>query len=136
MIGAEEHRELARDAVRRSLVLMKDPEGLLLSILLVLIGLRAGADDIGPTGGWTIAGRAREMSMPIFQVPDRYSMDLFNTRKPLVATSHSMIKMRPSHRSMLRLWLWARPPMLRGGDIETLAWQQDAPGTQSDQTVQ
>ena len=56
-IGAEEHRELAREAVRRSLVLMKDPTGLLpLDPAGTYRIAGAGADDIGlQSGGWTIS---------------------------------------------------------------------------------
>ncbi|GIS01824.1 MAG: hypothetical protein CM15mP103_03750 [Gammaproteobacteria bacterium] len=56
-IGAEAHRELARDAVRRSLVLLKNDNKLLPlkpDGRYRLAG--AGADDIGlQSGGWTIS---------------------------------------------------------------------------------
>ena len=57
VIGAPEHRALAREAVRRSLVLLKN-EGSLLPLAPGLNVLVAGdgADDIGKqSGGWTIS---------------------------------------------------------------------------------
>jgi len=56
-IGSEAHRELARDAVRRSLVLLKNDNNLLPSESRGRYRLAgAGADDIGlQSGGWTIS---------------------------------------------------------------------------------
>ena len=56
-IGAPEHRALAREAVRRSLVLLKNREGLLpLHPGGTYAILGAGADNIGmQSGGWTIS---------------------------------------------------------------------------------
>ena len=56
-IGAPEHRALAREAVRRSLVLLKNREGLLpLHPGGAYAILGAGADNIGmQSGGWTIS---------------------------------------------------------------------------------
>ena len=59
-IGSEAHRELARDAVRRSLVMLKNDN----ELLPLNPGGRyrlagAGADDIGlQSGGWTISWQA------------------------------------------------------------------------------
>lgn len=57
LIGCEEHREIARDAVRKSLVLLKN-EGSLLPLskdLDSIIVAGSKADDIGSQcGGWTI----------------------------------------------------------------------------------
>jgi len=56
-IGSEAHRELARDAVRRSLVLLKNDNNLLPLNPRGRYRLAgAGADDIGlQSGGWTIS---------------------------------------------------------------------------------
>lgn len=66
VIGAAEHRAVAREAVRRSLVLLKNEGGLLpLAPGLSVLVAGDGADDIGKqSGGWTISwqgtGNGRE----------------------------------------------------------------------------
>jgi beta-glucosidase len=56
VIGAPEHRAVAREAVRKSLVLLKNEGGLLpLSPHLKVLVAGDGADDIGKQcGGWTL----------------------------------------------------------------------------------
>ena len=56
-VGSEEHRALARDAVRRSLVLLKNENSLLpLDSGGHYLVIGAGADNIGmQSGGWTIS---------------------------------------------------------------------------------
>jgi beta-glucosidase len=56
VIGAPEHRAIAREAVRKSLVLLKNEGGLLpLSPRLKVLVAGDGADDIGKQcGGWTL----------------------------------------------------------------------------------
>lgn len=56
-VGSEEHRALARDAVRRSLVLLKNENSLLpLDPGGHYLVIGAGADNIGmQSGGWTIS---------------------------------------------------------------------------------
>jgi beta-glucosidase len=56
ILGSPEHREVARQAVRESLVLLKNEGGLLpLSPRKDILVAGDGADDIGKqTGGWTI----------------------------------------------------------------------------------
>ncbi|SNY49040.1 exo-1,4-beta-glucosidase [Arsukibacterium tuosuense] len=57
LIGADEHRAVARDAVRQSLVLLKNQNKLLpLNPQQRLLVTGAGADNIGQqAGGWTIS---------------------------------------------------------------------------------
>jgi beta-glucosidase len=58
LVGSEAHRAVAREAVRRSLVLLKNDDGTLplsKEVPLILVAGQA-ADDIGlQCGGWTIA---------------------------------------------------------------------------------
>lgn len=56
LIGSEEHREIARQAVRESLVLLKNEKQLLpLSPTMNILLAGDGADNIGKqSGGWTI----------------------------------------------------------------------------------
>jgi beta-glucosidase len=56
LLGAPEHRAIARDAVRKSLVLLKNAQGLLpLSPTMNILVAGDGADNIGKqSGGWTL----------------------------------------------------------------------------------
>ncbi|TGP23393.1 1,4-beta-D-glucan glucohydrolase, partial [Mesorhizobium sp. M2D.F.Ca.ET.232.01.1.1] len=56
LIGAPEHRAVARQAVRESLVLLKNQNGLLpLSPKQRILVAGDGADDVGKqAGGWTL----------------------------------------------------------------------------------
>jgi beta-glucosidase len=64
LLGAAEHRELARQAVRESLVLLKNERGLLpLRRNSKVLVLGDGADDISrQTGGWTVTWQGTENS--------------------------------------------------------------------------
>src|SRR5882724_9014305 len=57
LVGAPEHRAVAREAVRKSLVLLKNSDGLLpLRRRINVLVAGDGADDIGKqSGGWTIS---------------------------------------------------------------------------------
>jgi beta-glucosidase len=68
LVGALEHRELARQAVRESLVLLKNERGLLpLSAKSHVLVVGEGADDISrQTGGWTVTWQGTENSSADF----------------------------------------------------------------------
>jgi len=61
MIGRDEHKQLARKAVRHSLVLLKNNDGVLpLEPGATVLVVGAGADDIGQqSGGWTISWQGK-----------------------------------------------------------------------------
>lgn len=55
VLGSPDHRALAREAVRQSLVLLKNNDGILPIRPGALVGVAGVADDIGQAaGGWTI----------------------------------------------------------------------------------
>jgi beta-glucosidase len=64
LLGAPEHRELARQAVRESLVLLKNERGILpLSRKAHVLVVGDGADSIAQqTGGWTVTWQGTENS--------------------------------------------------------------------------
>jgi beta-glucosidase len=64
LVGASEHRAVAREAVRKSLVLLKNTKGLLpLKRKLNVLVAGDGADNIGKQcGGWTITWQGTENS--------------------------------------------------------------------------
>jgi beta-glucosidase len=74
LVGAPEHRAVAREAVRKSLVLLKNTNGLLpLKRNLKVLVAGDGADDIGKQcGGWTITWQGTENSNADF--PDATSI--------------------------------------------------------------
>ena len=126
-IGAETHRELAREAVRRSLVLMKDPTGLLpLDPAGTYRIAGAGADDIGlQSGGWTISWQGTGNVNADF--PNGTSiLDGFIAR---AAAAGGDVALYDSDEALAELdavvMVMAEPPYAEGqGDIENLAWQQ------------
>ena len=68
------------------------------------------------------------MSTPIFLAPDRYSMDLCNAQ-----SAGGNVALYDPDETVSQLdaaiMVMAEAPYAEGqGDIETLAWQQDAPG--------
>jgi beta-glucosidase len=68
LIGAPEHRELARQAVRKSLVLLKNERGVLpLRRKSHVLVVGDGADDISKqSGGWTLTWQGTENSKADF----------------------------------------------------------------------
>jgi beta-glucosidase len=64
LVGAADHRSLAREAVRQSLVLLKNGEGLLpLSRNLNVMVVGDGADDISKqSGGWSVTWQGTEVT--------------------------------------------------------------------------
>ena len=126
-IGAEKHRELAREAVRRSLVLMKDPTGLLpLDPAGTYRIAGAGADDIGlQSGGWTISWQGTGNVNADF--PHGTSiLDGFIKR---AAEAGGDVGLYEPDEALTELdavvMVMSEPPYAEGqGDIDTLAWQQ------------
>lgn len=87
LVGCEEHREIARDAVRKSLVLLKN-EGSLLPLskdLDSIVVAGSKADDIGSQcGGWTITwqgstGNITEGTSILDAIKDTVSKDTIIT---------------------------------------------------------
>lgn len=72
LLGAAEHRAVARQAVRESLVLLKNDDALLpLSPRARVLVAGAGADDMGmQTGGWTISWQGNGNSRTDFPHAD------------------------------------------------------------------
>lgn len=72
LLGAAEHRAVARQAVRESLVLLKNEDALLpLSPRARVLVAGAGADDMGmQTGGWTISWQGNGNSRTDFPHAD------------------------------------------------------------------
>ena len=126
-IGSVPHRQLAREAVRRSLVLMKDEIGLLPldpSGRYAVAG--AGADDIGlQSGGWTISWQGTGNVNSDF--PGATSI-LDGLMGHAEAAGGQVSLYDPEGTGPLPdavIMVMSEPPYAEGqGDIDTLAWQQ------------
>ena len=63
-LGSKDHRELAREAVRRSLVLLKNDQVLPLDAQAQFLVVGSGADDIQKqTGGWSLTWQGNENAL-------------------------------------------------------------------------
>ena len=127
VIGAEAHRELARDAVRRSLVLLKNDNRLLPlkpDGRYRLAG--AGADDIGlQSGGWTLSWQGTGNVNSDF--PGGSSiLDGFVRHARQVGGDVALYDPNePGAKPDAVVMVMAENPYAEGqGDIDTLAWQQ------------
>lgn len=85
LIGSEEHRKVARQAVKESLVLLKNKQSLLpLSASANILVAGDAADNIGKqSGGWTITWQGRTIPMTISLVARRYLMVFHSTQSKL-----------------------------------------------------
>lgn len=126
-IGSEAHRELAREAVRRSLVLLKNDSGILPLDPAGRYRLAgSGADDIGlQSGGWTISWQGTGNVNEDF--PGGTSILDGFIRRALTAGGDVALydanEAGPAPDAVIMVM--AENPYAEGqGDIETLAWQQ------------
>ena len=126
-IGSEAHRELAREAVRRSLVLMKDQKGLLPLDPMGTYGVAGtGANDIGlQSGGWTISWQGTGNVNADF--PGATSI-LDGLIRHADAAGGQVSLYDPEDSGSVPdtvIMVMSEPPYAEGqGDIDTLAWQQ------------
>ena len=126
-IGAEAHRELARDAVRRSLVLLKNDNKLLPlkpDGRYRLAG--AGADDIGlQSGGWTISWQGTGNVNSDFPGGSSILDGFVRHARQLGGDIALYDPTEPGAKPDAVVMVMAENPYAEGqGDIDTLAWQQ------------
>ena len=113
--GSESHRRITRQAVRESLVLLKNNDDLLpLSPKSNILVASDGADNIGKqSGGWSISWQSADNKNSDFPGGSSIMMVLWSKLKLLEVIS-SLIKMESFLESlMLRLWSMERIPMLK-----------------------
>ena len=124
VIGAPEHRAIAREAVRRSLVLLKNQQGLVpLDPRGTLLVTGPGADDIGQqSGGWTVSWQGTGNTNDDF--PGGQSI-LDGIAAQVSAAGGSVITSVEEGTPDAVIYVFGETPYAEGvGDIETLAWQQ------------
>ena len=123
-IGAPEHRAIAREAVRRSLVLLKNEDGLLpLNPAGTYAIVGAGADDIGmQSGGWTISWQGTGNSNQDF--PGATSIKA-GIEAAVTAAGGKLVASVGENLVDAAIVVFGEHPYAETqGDIDTLAWQQ------------
>lgn len=123
-IGAAEHRAIAREAVRRSLVLLKNENGLLpLNPAGTYVIVGAGADDIGmQSGGWTISWQGTGNTNEDF--PGATSIKA-GIEAELSAAGGKLLAAVGEEPVDAAIVVFGEQPYAETqGDIDSLAWQQ------------
>ena len=126
-VGSPEHRSLARQAVRKSLVMLKNEQSLLpLQPTGTYLIAGSAADDIGmQSGGWTISWQGTGNVKSDF--PGGTSI-LDGLAEQIDAAGGRVLSAKDyagSEKPDAVIYVFGETPYAEGvGDIETLAWQQ------------
>lgn len=129
-IGSPEHRALAREAVARSLVLLKNEGG----VLPIRAGARVlvagdAADDMArQAGGWTVSWQGNDTTKRDFPA----GRTIFDALKEAVAASGGTAELAVDGRSATRadvaiVVIGEKPYAEFQGDVPTLAYQPQDP---------
>ena len=129
-IGSVSHRSIAREAARKSLVLLKNNEGTLpISPAAKILVTGSGADSIEKqTGGWTITWQGTGNPNDVF--PGATS--IFTGLQQAMADGGGSATLSTdgafTEQPDLAVVVFGEPPYAEGqGDVDTLAWQQQDP---------
>ena len=127
LIGAEAHREVARQAVRQSLVLLKNDAGVLpLSPKQHILVTGAGADNIGmQSGGWTISWQGTGNSNADF--PGGSSIYAGISQQVAAAGGSTELSVDGSyqHKPDVAIVVYGEQPYAEGnGDLDNLEYQR------------
>jgi len=132
LIGSENHRKVARQAVRESMVLLKNNEGLLpLSPKLNILVAGDAANNIGKqSGGWTITWQGTNNLNSDFpggsSIYDGFAQQVEAAGGEIELSENGTFVNKPD----VAIVIYGEEPYAEGqGDIEHLAYQQ---GSQSD----
>ena len=124
-VGAPEHRAVAREAVRRSLVLLKNTNGLLpLDPAGTYAIVGAGADNIGmQSGGWTISWQGTGNTNDDF--PGATSIKTGIESAVAAAGGRIVADLDEGEPITAAIVVFGEQPYAETqGDIDSLAWQQ------------
>lgn len=131
-VGSAEHRAIAREAVRKSLVLLKNDNNLLpLSPKQKVLVAGAGANSIEmQTGGWTISWQGTGNSNSDFpgatSIFDGLNQAFTDAGGQVALSEDGSFAEKPD----VAVVVFGETPYAEGqGDVETLAWQEE---TQAD----
>jgi beta-glucosidase len=125
LIGASEHREVARDAVRKSLVLLKNDDVLPLRAGQHVLVTGDGADNIGKqNGGWTITWQGTENKNSEFPGATSIYDGLANAIKSIGGSTELSVSGNWSKKPDAAVVVFGEEPYAEGqGDVHTLAYR-------------
>ena len=130
LVGSAEHRNIAREAARKSLVLLKNDSQLLpIAASANVLVAGAGADSIEmQTGGWTITWQGTGNSNATF--PGATS--IFAGLRQVLEAGGGKAVLSPdgsfTDKPDVAIVVFGETPYAEGqGDVDTLAWQQEDP---------
>ena len=130
LVGSPKHRSVAREAARKSLVMLKNNDQVLpVAATASVLVAGAGADSIEmQTGGWTITWQGTGNSNAIF--PGATSI-FAGLREALQAGGGKAVLSRDgsfTEKPDVAIVVFGETPYAEGqGDVHTLAWQQEDP---------
>jgi beta-glucosidase len=125
LIGASEHREVARDAVRKSLVLLKNDDVLPLRAGQHVLVTGDGADNIGKqNGGWTITWQGTENKNSEFPGATSIYDGLANAIKSIGGSTELSVSGNWNKKPDVAVVVFGEEPYAEGqGDVHTLAYR-------------
>jgi beta-glucosidase len=131
VIGAPEHRALAREAVRKSLVLLKNDGVLPIKASARVLVAGAAADDIGrQSGGWTLSWQGTENKNSDFPNGQSIYAGIAEALKAGGGTAELSIDGRFARKPDVAIVVFGETPYAEGvGDLKTLEYQ---PGAKTD----
>ena len=128
LVGSHKHREVARKAARKSLVMLKNNDSTLpISPTANVLVAGTGADSIEmQTGGWTITwqgtGNGNETFPGATSIFAGIEQAMTDTAGSAVLSVDGSFSERPD----VAIVVFGETPYAEGqGDVETLAWQQE-----------
>ena len=125
LIGAPAHREVARDAVRKSLVLLKNNDVLPLRAGQHVLVAGDGADNIGKqNGGWTITWQGTENKNSEFPGATSIYDGLANAINSIGGSTELSVSGNWSKKPDVAVVVFGEEPYAEGqGDVHTLAYR-------------
>ena len=125
LIGAPAHREVARDAVRKSLVLLKNDDVLPLRAGQHVLVAGDGADNMGKqNGGWTITWQGTENKNSEFPGATSIYNGLANAMNSIGGSTELSVSGNWSKKPDVAVVVFGEEPYAEGqGDVHTLAYR-------------
>ena len=129
LMGSKEHREIAREAVRKSLVLLKNQKNILpIKPNQHILVAGDGADDIAKqSGGWTITWQGTELDNSDFPGATSIYQGLQQAIQENGGTSELSLKGEWNKKPDIAVIVFGEEPYAEGqGDVETLGYKGGA----------
>ncbi|AQS38793.1 hypothetical protein Sps_03675 [Shewanella psychrophila] len=126
LIGAKAHRDIARQAVRESLVMLKNQSNILpLSPKLSVLVAGDGADNIGKqAGGWSITWQGTNNSNADFPGGSSIYQGIADTVNAEGGQVELIVNGEYSHKPAVAIVVFGEEPYAEGvGDVEHLEFQ-------------